>query len=95
MLEHILTHPSVEVCGLIGGKDDHAMTVYPVTNIAEDPEHQFLMEPKEQIMAMRHMREKNENLWGIYHSHPDAQAEPSQTDKEMAAYPDVYYFIIS
>jgi len=95
MFEHALGTPDVEVCGLIGGRDDNALTVYPVNNIADDPAHRFLMGPKEQINAMRRMREANEILWGIYHSHPDSPAEPSASDRDMAYYPDVYYFIIS
>jgi len=95
MLEHALIHPTIEVCGLIGGQDMQATTIYAVKNIADDPKHRFLMDPEEQIAAMRTMRETNESLWGIYHSHLDSPAEPSQTDKEMAAYPGVYYFIIS
>ncbi len=95
MLEHALASPEIEVCGLIGGLNDQALTIYPVKNIAEDQARRFLMAPEEQIDAMRKMRENNETLWGIYHSHPDSPAEPSVTDLEMAAYPDVYYFIVS
>ncbi len=95
MLEHALSTPDLEVCGLIGGRDNIARTVYPITNIADDPTHRFLMGPKEQINIMRRMREVNELLWGIYHSHPDSPAEPSALDLDMAYYPDVYYFIIS
>ncbi|MBM2829264.1 MAG: Mov34/MPN/PAD-1 family protein [Gammaproteobacteria bacterium] len=95
MLEHALANPGFEVCGLISGHDNQPVTVYPVKNIADDPAHRFLMNPAEQIAAMRRMREANEPLWGIYHSHPDTPAEPSETDLKLAAYPDVYYFIIS
>ncbi len=95
MLKHAINHPTIEICGLIGGQDKQATTIYSVKNIAEDPKHRFLMDPEEQIAAMRAMRETNETLLGIYHSHPDSPAEPSQTDEEMAAYPGVYYFIIS
>ena len=95
LLEHALTSPGFEVCGLIGSNDNQPVTVYPVKNIADDPVHRFLMDPEEQIDAMRRMREANELLWGIYHSHPDTPPEPSEIDLRMAAYPDVYYFIIS
>ena len=95
MLEHALSDPGIEVCGLIGGKDYQATTIYPVNNIAGDPAHNFLMDPEPQIAIMRLLREKNETLWGIYHSHPDTQAIPSERDLQLAAYPGVNYFIIS
>lgn len=95
MFEHALANPAIEICGLLGSYGNHPMTVYPVKNIADDPVHSFLMDPEEQIDAMRRMREANEPLWGIYHSHPDTPAEPSAIDLKLAAYPDVYYFIIS
>jgi proteasome lid subunit RPN8/RPN11 len=41
------------------------------------------------------MRDKNEDLFAIYHSHPTAPAVPSKTDMEMAAYPELLYLIIS
>jgi len=95
MLEQAISQPTLEICGLIGGQAKQASTVYSVENIAEDPKHRFLMDPEQQIAAMRTMRETDESLWGIYHSHPDSPPEPSEADKEMAAYPGVYYFIIS
>jgi proteasome lid subunit RPN8/RPN11 len=95
ILEHALASPEVEVCGLIGGDDNTALTIYPVTNIATDQARRFLMDPEEQINTMRNMRENNETLWGIYHSHPNTPAEPSVADLEMAAYPDVIYVIVS
>ena len=45
--------------------------------------------------AMKKMREADEELFAIYHSHPAAPATPSITDLELAAYPDAFYLIIS
>jgi proteasome lid subunit RPN8/RPN11 len=41
------------------------------------------------------MRERGEELFAIFHSHPQAPAEPSATDLELAAYPDALYLIVS
>ena len=95
MLAHALAEPEVEVCGLAGGSDNLVTSIYPVINIAEDPGHRFLMGPEAQIESMRRIRETGEEMIGIYHSHPDSAAEPSAIDLEMAAYPDLFYFIIS
>ena len=95
MREQALASPHAEICGLIGGSGNRALSLYPVANFADMPECNFLMEPREQIAAMRAMRNENEAFWGIYHSHPLTSADPSPTDRELAAYPDLYYFIIS
>ncbi len=87
--------PKKEICGLIGAKDGIANTCYPVQNIADQPETRFHMDAKQQISAISNIRDKNETLFAIYHSHPTAPAEPSTTDKELAAYPDALYLIIS
>lgn len=87
--------PETEVCGLIGGHDGIPTTCYPVKNIASTPKRRFQMDPAQQIQAMKTMRERDETLFAIYHSHPTAPAWPSATDLEQAAYPDALYLIVS
>jgi proteasome lid subunit RPN8/RPN11 len=87
--------PDAEICGLIGGKDGIPHTCYPVENAAEQPHQRFLLDAKQQISAFKEIRDKGEELFAIYHSHPDAPAEPSRYDLEQAAYPDTLYLIIS
>jgi proteasome lid subunit RPN8/RPN11 len=53
------------------------------------------MAPKEQLSAIKEMRESGEELFAIYHSHPTAPATPSASDIEQSAYPEAYYLIIS
>lgn len=84
-----------EVCGLISAVDGVPVHVYPVENIASDPEHLFAMDPTAQISAMRDMREKKETLFAVYHSHPAAPAFPSKLDAEQFDYPDALYLIVS
>ena len=87
-------HAPLETCGLIG-HDTHCASVYPVNNIAVQAEQAFEMDPQQQIAAMKTMREKNEQLLAIYHSHPSAAAIPSNIDWEQMSDDDVYYLIIS
>lgn len=87
--------PAEEVCALLGGHEHHLDHVYPVRNVADRPAAEFLLEPEGQIAAMKTMREAGESMRGIFHSHPAASAEPSPTDREQAAYADVYYLILS
>jgi proteasome lid subunit RPN8/RPN11 len=95
MLEHALSAPGEEVCGLVGGRGGRPVRYYPIANDAPDRERRFCMNPKEQIDAMRSMRAVGEELLGIFHSHPAAPAEPSAVDAALAAYPGAVYFIAS
>jgi proteasome lid subunit RPN8/RPN11 len=95
MLDCALAAPGEEVCGLVGGRAGAPVRFYPVDNRAADRTTRFLMDPEQQIEAMRGMREAGLDLVGIFHSHPDTAAEPSSVDLEMAAYPGVIYFIAS
>ncbi len=87
--------PEREVCGLIGSTEGIARTCYPINNTAEHPETRFKLDEKQQISTLSAMRDKNENLFAIYHSHPTAPAVPSETDIKLASYPDAIHLIIS
>lgn len=95
LLYHAQANPQREICGLIGACNGIPACCYPVSNIAPDPQWQFFMDPKEQIAAMRCMRERGEELFGIYHSHPATPPLPSKSDLAQAAYPEALYLIIS
>jgi proteasome lid subunit RPN8/RPN11 len=66
-----------------------------VRNIAPEPERRYLLDPEQHVSALRAMRDKGEELFAIFHSHPAAPAEPSATDLELAAYPEALYLIVS
>lgn len=87
--------PSAEVCGLISARDGEPFQVYPVPNVSQTPARFFTMDAKAQIDAMRTMRAAGEELFAIYHSHPDGPAAPSAEDLAQAAYPEALYLIIS
>lgn len=85
----------LEVCGLIGARHGIPTACYPVKNVAPSPAIRYELDPREQVEAMRHMRECNEELFAIYHSHPQGPAEPSAIDLASVNYPAVLYLIIS
>lgn len=95
ILHHAQQFPEREVCGLIGGKNGVPTQCYPVNNVAEQPDCRFLLDGREQIEAMRRMREAGEELFAIFHSHPHAAAEPSAADLDEAAYPEALHLIVS
>lgn len=95
ILGHARSAPDVEVCGLLAARNGIALRCMPVSNIAQQPQCCFTMDPKQQIDAFRAMRERGEQLFGIYHSHPRGPAYPSDTDLREAGYPDVVHIIVS
>jgi len=95
LLHHAQQTPEQEVCGLISSKNNAPYRSYPVKNTASKPECFFNLDAQQQIQAMASMRENNEQLFAIYHSHPKAPAIPSSTDIQHANYPEALYLIIS
>lgn len=87
--------PDAEICGLVSSKNNVPLRCYPVDNIAEQPANRFLLDPKQQIATLKHLRENGEELFAIYHSHPTAPACPSELDLQEAAYSEALHFIIS
>ncbi len=95
ILTHVQQEPEREVCGFLAARGDEICSWYPVRNIAGDAAIRFEMEPREQIAALRQMRERGEELFAIYHSHPSAPARPSASDLAEAGYPEALYLIVS
>ena len=88
-------NPNIEACGLVSKKENESFQVYPIENIAPKKECLFEMEPAQLIAAMKSMRETQEELFAIYHTHPHGPAEPSVTDIEQTSYPGVLNLIIA
>lgn len=96
MCAHAREANPAECCGLIGAADEHlARSVYRASNVAPDPLVGYEIAVRELLYAQRMMRERGEELWGIYHSHPrSGDPVPSETDVRLAYYPSAVYFII-
>lgn len=85
-----------ETCGLIGGRDERALRIYPLQNVDENPRVRYLAEPQELLQAIRDVEEGHDwQILAIYHSHPASPAYPSPTDVARAFYPDAIYILIS
>lgn len=94
LLEHAREDAPNECCGLIGGEDGVAKTVYRARNAEASP-LRYNLDPQDQFRIMSEMEERGEELAAIYHSHTASPAYPSQTDINLAAYPDALYLIVS
>ena len=94
MLEHAREEAPNECCGLIGGTPEEARTVYRARNAEASP-LRYNLDPQDQFRIMMEMEERGEELAAIYHSHTASPAYPSQTDINLATYPDAIYLIVS
>lgn len=95
LLHHAQQTPEQEACGLISSQASTPYRCYPIKNTADHPERFFNLDAQQQVQAMAEMRNNNERLFAIYHSHPTEPAIPSSTDIQQASYPDALYIIIT
>jgi proteasome lid subunit RPN8/RPN11 len=99
-LDEIIAHAREasphECCGLIGGSSaGKTQTIYRTRNVAADPTITYQAAPEDLFAAQRAMRERDERLVAIYHSHPRAKdPQPSATDVRLAYYPSAVYLIV-
>lgn len=99
ILEQAQQSPNKEICGLLSSQksnnSNRPANCYPVTNTSTEPNHRYLMDPRQQIDTFRKMRDQGEELYAIYHSHPEGSASPSAEDLRQVSYPDALHIIIS
>jgi [CysO sulfur-carrier protein]-S-L-cysteine hydrolase len=93
LIAHAREEAPNECCGMIGGADS-AATVYRSIN-AESSPLRYSLDASDQFRIMQEMEESGEELLAIYHSHTASAAYPSQTDVNLAAYPEAVYLIVS
>ena len=93
--EHARREHPAECCGLLSGSNGMITDIHRLRNDADKPETRYFATPEELFAAMRRIRESEQVLLGVYHSHPRTPAYPSASDVEMAFYPEAFYFIIS
>ena len=99
MVDEIVAHAREEApnecCGMIGGRDGEATSLYRARNADPSP-LRYTVDPRDQFRIMEQLDERGEELSAIYHSHTASSAEPSQTDINLArGWPDPLYAIVS
>lgn len=94
MVEHARREAPKECCGLLAGSGAAVRSIYPLINESDRAEEEFFVGPG-LLAPFRTMREREEELVGIYHSHPTSRAVPSRKDLERNFYPDAVHFIVS
>lgn len=98
MLKEAQRQAPNEACGLIAGTDEDGVRivkkVYVLENTDRSPEH-FSLDPKEQLAAIKDMRQNGLSPLGNWHSHPATPARPSDEDRRLAFDKNAAYFILS
>jgi proteasome lid subunit RPN8/RPN11 len=90
-----------ECCGMLLGTllPDQVKQIkehWPLSNARENSarHNRFLISPVEFMKCERIARSKQMDILGVYHSHPDHPASPSEYDREHA-FPFYSYVIVS
>ncbi len=83
-----------ECCGLLLGKDGLVLEAVKVKNINTERAHdRYEIDPREFLMVEKEAAKRGLTVLGIYHSHPDHPAEPSEFDRTRA-WPEYFYLIV-
>src|SRR3954470_10403544 len=94
------TYPH-ECCGVLLGRieDDGTRVVTSLARAGntrtDSPQNRYNIDPKELVRIQREGREREEDIIGFYHSHPDHPAQWSQTDFAEAHWLGCSYVITS
>ena len=84
-----------ECCGLLVGRGQHVHFAVPVANIETNPAR-YRVDDATHITLRRTLRAfvPPVEIIGVYHSHPDGAAWPSERDVREALYPDWIHIIV-
>jgi [CysO sulfur-carrier protein]-S-L-cysteine hydrolase len=97
LLDEIIAHARAdapnECVGMIAARDGEAVAVHRAANKAASP-LRYEIDGMEQYKIQSAIEEAGLQLGAIYHSHTRSAPEPSQTDINLAFYPEALYVIV-
>src|SRR3954468_8514396 len=97
LLDAVIAHARAdapnECCGMIASRDGEAVAVHRARNAAASP-LRYEIEGMEQYKIQSAIEDAGLELGAIYHSHTRSAPEPSQTDINLAFYPEALYVIV-
>ena len=97
MIEHSRLENPNECCGILAGTAGQVTKLYRIQNSTPSP-YRYVMDPGEQLKAMKDADERSLDLMAFYHSHTHSPAYPSDTDVRMATesgWVDFCYVLVS
>ena len=93
IIAHARAEAPNECCGMVAARDGRAVRVYPAVNAAASP-LRYEIDGAEQYRIQMEIEDSGLELGAIYHSHTRTEPYPSQTDINLAFYPDAVYLIV-
>jgi proteasome lid subunit RPN8/RPN11 len=93
LVSHAQSEAPNECCGMIAARDGEAVKLYRATNAAASP-YRYELDPLEQYRIQTEIDDAGLELGAIYHSHTRTEPYPSQTDINLAFYPESLYVIV-
>src|SRR5918911_3190195 len=93
IIDHARAEAPNECCGMVASRDGAAVRVYRATNAAASP-LRYEIDGAEQYRIQMEIEDAGLDLGAIYHSHTRTEPYPSQTDINLAFYPDAHYVIV-
>lgn len=108
MIRHLEAGYPDEACGILIGAMDDAMhpndrhvhdvilvaNAWDEVNARESRHNRYLIPPDEYVKADREASKRGLDVIGVFHSHPDHPAQPSEMDRQQA-WPGLSYVIVS
>jgi proteasome lid subunit RPN8/RPN11 len=93
VVEHARADAPNECCGMIAASNGAAVAVHRARNTAASP-LRYEMDGMEQYRIQSAIEDAGLDLGAIYHSHTRSAPYPSQTDVNLAFYPEALYVIV-
>jgi proteasome lid subunit RPN8/RPN11 len=93
MVAHAREDAPNECCGMVATSDGEAVKVYRAINAAASP-LRYEIDGAEQYRIQLEIDDQDLELGAIYHSHTRSEPVPSQTDINLAFYPEALYVIV-
>ena len=93
IVEHARADAPNECCGMIAASGGRAVRVHRATNAAASP-LRYELDGMEQYRIQSAIEDAGHELGAIYHSHTRSAPYPSQTDINLAFYPESLYVIV-
>ena len=94
LTEHAENEEPNESCAILFGKDNIVSEVFLTKNTEESPVN-FTISNEQLIEGYKLAEEKKIEVIGIFHSHPNSEAYPSNTDKKFMQSNPVAWIIYS
>ena len=93
LVAHAVADAPNECCGMVASRDGEAIKVFRAANTAASP-LRYEIDGAEQYRIQMEIDDQGLDLGAIYHSHTRTDPYPSQTDINLAFYPDALYIIV-